>query len=432
MANQRRPRGTGGLYQRASDNMWCATVELPPTLDGKRRRKTIVRAKKSDAIKALREANKQAAGGTLHTGIPTLTEWVEVWWRDYAPDNIKVTRNAGYRTEINRYILPRLGRMRLDRIGADAITDWHRWLTTPAPDGLGVSKRTAQGAHSTLSSLLQYAVVREKISRNAARVHKAPKARKNKRPYMTSAEGRRLLDAHTPDGGGMPQLLAMLATSLFIGVRPSELLGLTWDCIDLDTGHIEVSWQAQSLSAVHGCGDKGDDGWPCGKQRSAYCPKKRIDIPEHTEAIHLDGMTYLVRPKTSTSWRAFTMPPPLLAALRQFAEANPPGIEGLVFHRAAGGNGKGKDGRPISLSEWDKRWRDALAVIDIEGPTPHSARKTCNTILRDLGVPADVRKLILGHASEDVNEQVYTHTSDARVTDAMNAIGQAFGVLGSA
>lgn len=428
MANQRRPRGTGSIYQRASDGMWCVTVELDKAADGKRRRKVIVRAKRSDAVRALREASKSSAAGTLRVGVPTLNDWAKVWWSDYAPEEIKVTRWSGYRTEINRYILPRLGRMRLDKIGADAITDWHRWLTSPAPDGLGLSKRTAQGAHSTLSSLLQFAVVREKISRNPARVHKAPKSAKKSRAYMTSTEARSVLDAHTPDDGTVPQTLAMLATSLWIGPRPSELLGLTRDCIDLETGAIEISWQAQTLTAEHGCGESGeDDTYPCGKQRAAYCPKKVVQIPEHTEARHLDGMTYLVRPKTSTSWRAFTMPEPLRLTLQIFLAANPPGIEGLIFHRSTGGMGKGKDGRPISLSEWDKRWKTALAAVDIEGPTPHSARKTCNTILRDLGVPADVRKLILGHASEDVNEKVYTHTSDARVNAAMSAIGRELG-----
>jgi 8-oxo-dGTP pyrophosphatase MutT (NUDIX family) len=53
----------------------------------------------------------------------------------------------------------------------------------------------------------------------------------------------------------------------------------------------------------------------------------------------------------------------------------------------------------------------------------HSARHTCNTILTELGVPVDVRIQILGHASNAVNEDVYTHTSDVRVAEAMAADG---------
>ena len=424
---QRRPRGTGGLYQRASDGMWCATIELDPAPDGKRRRKVIVRAKKADAVRALREANKSAATGTLHVGVPTLNDWAKVWWSDYAPDNIKVTGWANYRSQINTYILARLGRHRLDRINGDVIADWHKWLTAPKPDGLGLSRRSAQGAHSTLSSLLQYAVVRETIARNAAQVHKAPKARQVKRPQLTTDEARRLLQAHDPGDGTIPELLAMLATALLAGPRPAELLGLTRDSIDINTGRLEISWQARALSATHGCGEQHEDGgYPCGRARTAYCPKKHVEIPEHTEAIHLDGMMYLVRPKTSTSWRAFTMPPMLLAILTAHIENHQPGIEGLLFHQPKAINGKGKDGRPYSVSQWNQMWDKALEVIDVVGPTPHSARKTCNTILRDLGIPADVRKLILGHASEDVNEQVYTYTDDVRVTAAMKAIGGQF------
>ena len=46
------------IYQRAQDNLWCATLTLPP-VDGKRRRKTFV-AKTEDAAVAKLEAFRAA------------------------------------------------------------------------------------------------------------------------------------------------------------------------------------------------------------------------------------------------------------------------------------------------------------------------------------------------------------------------------------
>lgn len=88
------------------------------------------------------------------------------------------------------------------------------------------------------------------------------------------------------------------------------------------------------------------------------------------------------------------------------------------------------NGRPISLEDWGDRWLDGLIAAGItrpEGvamPTPHSARKTCNTVLTELGYHVDVRIKILGHAGAEVNK-VYTHTSDIRVREALEGIGNA-------
>ena len=62
-AKPRRPKGEGGVYQRA-DGMWCVSLELPST-DGKRRRKVICRKSKDSAaaelekLKAEQEAKQE-------------------------------------------------------------------------------------------------------------------------------------------------------------------------------------------------------------------------------------------------------------------------------------------------------------------------------------------------------------------------------------
>lgn len=463
----RRSKGTGSLYRRCEKRlgcpdpepgpphprtgkptrvrpkhscrgMWVAVVELPG-LDGERRRKPIVRAKKADAARELRKALDQLDRvGDLSGTTPTLNAWVEEWWEKYAPDNIKVTQWHKYRTYLTLYILPILGKKRLDQIDVAAIEQMQRYITNSKPKGLGLKASTAVGAQRMLSSILSYAVVREKITRNVALIAKPAKVgRKAKEPQLEFDEALRVLDVHDPGNGSVPQILAMLAVAFYTGPRPSELIGLTRDSFDLERAEMEVSWQLQRIVGVHGCGEQADDKtWPCGMRKAGYCPQKVIEIPEHTEARHVEGSLWLVRPKTDTSWRRFPMPPQLVVLMRIFLTDLEPGIEGLVFHRPRGGKGKGAAlGRPIPLEEWNRRWHAALAAAKISAddhpdwrgqmPTPHSARKTCNTILRDLGVPADVRILILGHAAVEVNEKVYTSTSDKRAHEAMQQMGAA-------
>ena len=59
-AKQRRPKGEGGVYQRA-DGMWCASLELPAGLDGKRRRKVICRKSKDSAVAELEKVKAELA-----------------------------------------------------------------------------------------------------------------------------------------------------------------------------------------------------------------------------------------------------------------------------------------------------------------------------------------------------------------------------------
>ncbi|GKT25898.1 site-specific integrase, partial [Aduncisulcus paluster] len=44
------------------------------------------------------------------------------------------------------------------------------------------------------------------------------------------------------------------ATSLLVGARPGEVLGLSLDRCDLEKGVFDFKWQLQYLPQVHGCG----------------------------------------------------------------------------------------------------------------------------------------------------------------------------------
>jgi integrase len=59
------------------------------------------------------------------------------------------------------------------------------------------------------------------------------------------------------------------------------------------------------------------------------------------------------------------------------------------------------------VSKWFTRIRDAAKVSGRK--TLHSFRHTVVTRLVGLGVPEDIRKLLIGHADEDVHGATYVH-----------------------
>jgi integrase len=408
MKSARRSPKAGGLYKRASDGMWVAAVTLPSGPDGKRRRKVVVRAKYQDAQRELTRLNKEKErAGDLSTASPTLTAWIDAWWDRYAIVDLRPKTRESYRSKIERYIKPSIGRVKLEHLG---VTHVHRLRDYITRD-LGLSTTTARQAFAILSSILSAAETEGKIGRNPCSLVSAPAKRAYKVTYLTSAQARDFMAFSDPGDGTVPIDLAMRATAFLTGVRPAERLGLRRPAIDLDTGRFTVSWQLQRLSFEHGC-----DG-TCGRKRGGNCPARRIVLPDSHEVEHVEGGLYLTRPKTSAGWREFTMPDLLREMFEAYLEAREPGMCDLLFTR--------EGGRPIDPSADLRNWNAGLAAAGLPAVDQHSARHSCNTILTELGYPVDVRQKILGHASKAVNEAVYTHTSDARVTEATAALGTA-------
>ncbi len=412
MATTRRVKSTGGLYQRKSDGMWCASVELPSADPTKRRRKVIVRAKKADAIAELRDLRKALEkSGDLPTASTTVAQWCDLWWNRYGMTRLKVSTRSTYQSKIENYIKPSIGKVPLDRLTLDHVYRMHAY--TIETIGTDRAIASALAAHRVLSVIITDAQREDRVTRNVVKLASKPSPGKVKIPFLHNAQARDLL-MHLNDD--LP-LAARWACAFLTGMRQGERLGLTIDFLDFDGRALTKAWQLRRLPFEHGCGEKTGDGWPCGRKRGGNCPAKVLDIPQDQEVQHVEGGLYLTRPKSSASWATIPMVDLLHDLLSAYVEKYPPGINGLIFTR--------DDGRPIDPADDSAEWHASLAAAGLPDVGGHSARHTCNTILTELGVPVDVRQAILGHASRAVNEAVYTHTSDVRVIDAMKQLSAA-------
>ena len=140
-------------------------------------------------------------------------------------------------------------------------------------------------------------------------------------------------------------------------------------------------------------------------------------MPADQEVVQVEGGLYLTRPKARASHHVLPLVGHLRTLLERHLETAEPGMEGLIFTRPGG--------RPHDPAQVTKDWHRLLERFGLRDVDVHSLRHTCNTVLTELGYSSDVRKAILGQSSSAVNEQVYTHTSDARVADAMRELGAA-------
>jgi integrase len=396
--------------------MWCVAISLPSGDPTKRRRKVIVRAKKAAALAELRKARDAfERSGDLPTASLTVGQWCDLWWARYGMTRLKVSTRSTYRSKIEQYIKPAIGKVPIDRLSLDHVYRLHAYIT----DAKGLDPASALAAHRVLSVIVSDAEKEGRVGRNVVKLADKPRVGKKAKAYLDNAQARQLLVSCV----GRPDELARWAVALLTGARQGERLGLTVDMLDFGTDSMTKAWQLRRIPFEHGCGEQGEDGsWPCGRKRGGNCTTRHLDIPPDQEVVNVEGGLYLTRPKSRASWHTIPMVELLRDILSAYLETHPPGANGLIFTRP--------DGRPIDPADDSADWHAALARAGLPDVDGHSARHTCNTVLTELGVPVDVRRQILGHASNAINEAVYTHTSDVRVADAMRQLSAAFDYRG--
>lgn len=402
----RRDAGSGALYYDAGRDLWTASVTLPPRADGKRRRKVVRARTKAAAAAKLRALRGELdRAGDLATSSPTVETWARRWL-SHQKSEMKPTSWVTYERTIARYILPVLGRKRLDKLTTEDV----RRLRDYIVEDRGLSATTAATAHGVLTSMLKAAVVEGVTPRNVAALVKRPRRAAGTRKALSAAQARTLLGSVVGD----PQAFVRWSLALIMGMRQGECLGLTRDEVDLDAGTLTIAWQLQSLRWEHGCGDRRGDGWPCGYVRGAWCSRRRVTIPQHHESVHLVDSIHLLRPKSDRGWRTVPMPAPMLEAMKRYLEQTEPGLGGVVLHRG--------DGRPIPDYVDAPAWHAALRAAGLPSVPLHSARHTTSSLLHELGVSENIRMAILGHATAQTNRG-YTHVSEREVLDAMARLG---------
>jgi len=390
-AKRRRPKGEGGVYQRA-DGMWCVSLELPEGLDGKRRRKVICRKSKAAVIEQLREAKKELEKlGNLETSGIRLDAWAEHWLDRIAPKDIKPRTLAGYKTVINGYVLPVLGRKTLGKISAQDVRRLHDTMAaTPKDpklrDGRDLPEDTVMLsstyvllAHNALSVMLTAAMREGKISVNPCDMVSRPRKRKLEQQALTLEQAMQLL-AHLTTREDR----ALWATYLLTGARRGEILGLERDRV---TDVVDLSWQLQRITDIK-------------------------NVPDDFEYRQVKSSLYLTRPKSQSGWRIIPLVEPLKSILALHMQE--PHEDGLVFH---------EDGRPWDPDRATKAWKQLMREAGLpEDVVLHGARHTTIELLYAAGVPEDLITQIVGHSTRTMTRLYKTRLDIVRATAGMESL----------
>ncbi len=162
------------------------------------------------------------------------SEWTKHWLIHYC-NNIKRSTLASYNTAVRLHINRVLGEVRL----CDLTTEDVQLFINSLSMGVGIdepmSPKSIKNIHGVLHKCLTVAVNTKHITENPANLTILPRVIKPDIQPLTLEQLQRFLTAIR---GHSKELLFTVAA--FTGLRQAELIGLTWDCIDFDTGSIYV------------------------------------------------------------------------------------------------------------------------------------------------------------------------------------------------
>ena len=374
----RRARGDGSVFRDHARGVWVATIELPRNPDtGRRTRRKASARTKTEAQKLLNgmRADKHTAGTV---GRRDLT--VGKLLADYLDHP-----HAGWRSETTRRVsashakrlTAALGHAKLAALTPSRV---ERFLADMAKGGYSTS--TIRQTRALLRAAIRRAERDGLVSRNVADQAEAPRGKLRKPRAFTLDQVRDLLAAARPlADGDDPWWDAYVHVAVMLGLRPGELLGLSWADVDLDGGEVRVR---RSL-----------------KQRPGQEPE-------------LDDL------KTEQSRRTLRLPVAALAALEahkryqreeRFRLGPAWHDHGLVF--------PGPDGAPASRSTVAHGFAALCERAGLgQGWTRYACRHTFVSHLSHRGVSIEEIADAAGHRDSRTTVAVYRHNMADRISTA--------------
>lgn len=380
----RRGRGEDSIYQEG--DRWRGVVSLGYGSNGRRIRKKITGATKTEVLRKLRDLRNE-----LDSGLPipddrlTVGAFLARWVTSNLPGQISDVTLDSYANTVRLHLEPAFGRTVL------------RKLTVADVDGLIGAKREA--GYSSNSQRIMRAVLRRAlhqaqreglVARNVAALSTAPRIRAKEGRALTITEARRLLDAVRGTRNE-----ALLTTMLAFGLRRGEALGLRWSSLD---------WEAATLKITHGV--------------------KRVQNREPGR----EGQTRLVigELKTARSRRSLFLTPQLVDLLRrhrvrQAEERMAVGEawedHGLVFPSEVG--------TPLDPDNLSHLFSKICRTAGLGHWHLHELRHSGASLMLAQGTDLYVVSEVLGHSSIAITKDVYGHLVEGQKRAAAELMSRA-------
>lgn len=334
-----------------------------------------------------------------------VSSWAETWLKVYVQprvrkpgepkksDTMTEKNYQMYRSQIDAYILPSIGSLRIDRV-----RDTH--LQMILNKEAGKSDSHVRKLRITLHAMFRQAYLSRLIPFDPSTDLKLPAAFRGKRRSLTADERFILLRACKIHRCGL--WIKML---LYTGIRPGESAPLLVGDFDLDAGTVSITKDLESGTyAVSDPKTKsGIRTIPLPDQfaqelREAFISKNSNDFAfPQTDGIRMKSITCL-----SNDWESFRRCMDILAgATTQWGEH--------TYTIQVNGYTTTSRGKIIH----------SMLSPDL---TAYCLRHTYCTDLQKKGVPLNIAKYLMGHKDITTTANIYTHEDEETISQANSYI----------
>lgn len=331
-----------------SDGRYEIRRTIGYTADGERVSKSFYGKDKDEALRKFIEYKEAAERKRIEQKNVTFAEWVDTWLYTFKQHDVKITTfSTTYERPCKLHILPYFKDRLIKDITQLDIKEFTNSL-------LDLSQSTIDKITICLKGIFETAIDNDVIDKNPCRKIKTKSHVKKAQKRTYDKESVEKLCASTHKYALYVHIL------LALGLRCSELCGLTWEDVDFENGVVRI-------------------------QRALT-----------TEA----GAKYISDPKTFTSYRELKIPPDLLERMK-----NERG-EGYIALKNTG-----KHVTPDHFASLElKAFYNNMNVPQDKRLTPHELRHTCGTLLyNDTKDIYHVSKY-LGHSDIGITTKTYVHT----------------------
>jgi integrase len=352
------------------EGMWMAqaVVGIDPAT-GKLKRKSFYGKTRKEVVDKMAQVQQEVRSGTyVEPAQTTFGEWLDKWLTSYKKGQLKPSTYESYEMLVNVHIKPALGKMPLSKLQAHMLqTFYNEKLEKGRVDGKGgLSTRGVRYLHAVIRQALQQAVKEGLLTRNIADATSPPTVKNKQMRPLTEDELLTFFEAAKED-----RLYAAYVLAATTGLRRGELLGLCWDCVDLENGVITVQRQLLDLN---------------------------------------DGLSLEETTKSKSGRRSITLTDDAIQELK--AHRKRQAQEKLLMGEAYQDNGLvfcKEDGTFLRPEEFTKRFQRYLVKAGLPKVRLHDLRHTHASLLLARGVHPKVVQERLGHSSITMTLDLYSH-----------------------
>jgi integrase len=393
-----------GVIKRGST--WAYVIRVPDPETGRSRPKWVGGHPTEAAAKAARDEARVAArrGEYVDRSALTVGEYLSEWVAAHAA-SVKPGPAAGYRADIERYITPRIGGLRLQSLRPAMLSRFYRELAEHGgKDGRPLAASTVAHVHRTLRKALADAVrVDQVLATNPAERAKLPRARRGEPGTVwTPAQLGAFLQQTSTH-----RLSAFFRLAAYTGGRRGELLALRWPAVDLDAAEVTFSGSTDVID-----GERVDDTTKSGRSRVVALDAGTVGVMREHRRRQLEERMK-VGPLWCESELVFTAengaplyPDTMTALMRKLIrDHNEPAVPG---------RGPGHPRKPLPAPD-----------VVLPAARLHDLRHVHATTLLLAGVPVHVVANRLGHSDPSTTLRVYAHVLREQAAGAADVFARA-------